>query len=101
MSQITLGAYTVRIGLRIDNPAFPSYLVYRGQSFIGKQFSMPSASDCEWLERNSGTYATDSRALEHSRGRPIWNAEQKRRGRPSNAERARRLAEAELAEIPE
>lgn len=100
MSTIILGPYTLRIGIRIDNPAFPSYLVYRGTTFIGKQFSMPSQSDCEWLESNSGTYARESSSLEISRGRPIWNAK-KRTGRPTNEARAARAAAQELATAEE
>ncbi len=46
-----LGKYLVRIGLRQDNPAFPTYLVYLGHILIGKSFSMVDQSACEWLER--------------------------------------------------
>ena len=61
MSQpIIVGCYTVRLGIRADNPAFPAYLVYRDATFIGKQFSMPSVSDCEWMEQNGGRYARSS-----------------------------------------
>lgn len=61
MDSVTvLGNYTVRIGLRRDNPAFPCFIVYRGDLFIGKQFSFPSEADCQWLERNSGRYAQAS-----------------------------------------
>lgn len=50
---MTLGKFTVRVGLRPDNPAFPLYLVYIGDRLIGKQFSMPAESDCEWLQRQA------------------------------------------------
>lgn len=46
-----LGPYTVRLGLRPDNPAFPAYLVFRGDRLIGRQFSCPSESDCQRIER--------------------------------------------------
>lgn len=47
---LTVGRFTVRIGLRPDNPAFPVYRVFLGARLIGKQFSIPSESDCRWLE---------------------------------------------------
>lgn len=61
MDSVTyLGAYVVRIGLRSDNPAFPVFLVFKRDRLIGKQFSFPSETDCQWLERNSGKYAEAS-----------------------------------------
>lgn len=48
---IRLGRYLVRIGLRRDNPAFPVYLIYRGDKLIGRSFSMPDLGCCEYLER--------------------------------------------------
>ncbi len=50
---MTLGKFTVRQGLRADNPAFPVWLVFVGDRLIGKQFSQPSESDCEWLARQA------------------------------------------------
>jgi hypothetical protein len=89
---ITLGRYTVRQGIRVDNPAFPSYLIYCGERLIGKQFSMPSESDCAWLERTNGTYAKESRWPETSEGRQIWNTAKRRKGRPADVEREKRDA---------
>lgn len=79
-----LGPYTIRIGLRPDNPAFTKFLVYRGDKFIGPNFSRPSLSDCETLERlqKEQCYARATRWPEFSEGRPIWNTPTKRRGRP-------------------
>lgn len=48
-----LGKYTVHPCLRADNPAFPIFRIFIGQKFIGNQFSMPSESDCQWLERQA------------------------------------------------
>lgn len=91
-----LGPYIVRIGLRHDNPAFPVYLVFRGERLIGKHFSRPGLSDCEWLERtqNGGCYARGTRWPEFSEGRPIWNTSTRRRGRPRKDESLRQLQEA-------
>lgn len=83
-STFTLGKFTIRIGLRPDNPAFPRYLVFLGDDLVGKQFSRPCLSDCEWLHRTRGVYATQSR--------PPSAFTMYRRGRPTNAERARRAA---------
>ena len=46
-----LGPYTVRLGLRADNPAFPVHIIMRGEKLIGKQFSRPCLDDCRALER--------------------------------------------------
>lgn len=46
-----LGKYTVRLGLRRDNPAFPIFLVYLGHVLIGKSFSRVDEDACRWLER--------------------------------------------------
>ena len=55
-----IGRFTIRVGLRADNPAFPVYIVMVNGHVIGKQFSVPCLSDCEWLERNHGVYAVKS-----------------------------------------
>ena len=59
-----LGPYTVRIGLRADNPAFARYLVFKRDRLVGKQFSRPCLSDCEWLEQWGSEYARGSRNIE-------------------------------------
>ena len=52
---LQLGKNTVRIALRADNPAFPQYLFFSPSgALIGKQFSCPTLSDCQWLERDAG-----------------------------------------------
>ncbi len=48
-----LGKYTIVIATRPDNPAFPVYRVFIGLRLIGKQFSVPTESDCQWLERQT------------------------------------------------
>lgn len=47
---MTLGKYTILQTLRRDNPAFALYLICVGEREIGRQFSMPCLSDCQWLE---------------------------------------------------
>lgn len=74
-----LGRFRIVVRIRLDNPAFPQYLVYVGPNLIGKQFSVPTLSDCEWLERQRTeeiVYATSSARLrEYSikrrGGRPV------------------------------
>lgn len=79
-----LGPYVVRQTIRPDNPYWPAYLIFRRDKLVGRQFSNPSESDCQWLEYLNGVYATKS------------HAPQKfttfRGGRPTNAERARRAS---------
>ena len=89
-----VGRFTVQQRPRFDNPAFAVYIVFLGERLIGKQFSRPSRSDCEWLRRTNGVYAKQSRALEISKGRPIWNANPRRRGRPRKTDAERELIEA-------
>lgn len=80
-----LGRFTIRVGLRPDNPAFPRFLVFLGDDLVGKQFSRPCVTDCEWLlrsQRSESQYAEPSKAP--------FAFTVYRRGRPTNAERARR-----------
>lgn len=92
-----LGPYTVRIGIRCDNPAFPTYLIFKGDALIGKPFSAPSLSDCEGIERRNSERAKVYELKIEYKKRPYTIG---RRGRPTNAERERREA-ALLTEIPE
>lgn len=57
---IQLGPYTVRAAIRIDNPAFPVYLIYHNENLVGKSFSLPDLSCCEWLERTQGQFGLAS-----------------------------------------
>ena len=68
---MTLGKFSVVVRIRLDNPAFPQYLVYDGLYLVGKQFSIPTLSDCEWLARQQAVdrlvYAErSSRLFEYS-----------------------------------
>lgn len=69
MSDTSLGKFTVRVGLRTDNPLFPVYLVFLGAKLIGKQFSVPTISDCEWLERQHDPVIRPVYAAPSARGR--------------------------------
>lgn len=64
---ITYEKFTVRVGLRPDNPAFPVYLVFIGTNLIGKSFSLPDLECCRWLERQHAAdrvvYAESSATL--------------------------------------
>lgn len=48
-STYTLGRFTIHQRPLFDNPAFCHFLVFLGQQLVGKQFSVPSESDCDWL----------------------------------------------------
>lgn len=68
--QFDLGPYTVRVGLRKDNPMFPRFLIFKGAKFIGEQFSRPCQDDCRWLEiqkRERLTYAECSSSTRDER----------------------------------
>ena len=71
----SIGPYRVQQRPRFDNPAWAVYVVMRGEDLIGKTFSIPSLSDCQWLERNGGEYSKTTRpSRRYSHGRPIWNS---------------------------
>lgn len=99
-----IGAYTVRIALRPDNPAFARYLVFRNGELVGKQFSRPDESDCRWLERWGILYANKSRLSQYS---SVWQrmragvataiTTRSRRGRPRKEDAERQLQEAMAA----
>ena len=66
MRTLTFGPYIVRESLRPDNPAFPVFLIYRGDKLIGKSFSVPDLGCCQWLEqqeRDRIRYAKESAQL--------------------------------------
>jgi hypothetical protein len=73
-STYTAGDFTVQQRPRQDNPAFAVFLVFLGETLIGKQFSRPTESDCRWLERNiyaapnSARYADTSGRVRRLRG---------------------------------
>jgi hypothetical protein len=70
---IEIGPFTVRCGMRPDNPAWPVYLIYRRDKLIGRQFSMPSRSDCDSLQAGGALHgdAYESRAEEKPKLRGI------------------------------
>ena len=86
---MTLGKYTVVAATRPDNPAFAVYRVFVGDRLIGAQFSVPCLSDCQWLERSSGTLApySSGRRVRTTRystgGHKTRNATQKREPEPA------------------
>ena len=82
---MTLGKYTIRVGLRRDNPAFPQYQIFKNGHLVGVQFSMPCLSDCQWHEHQRGEYAKPTNRPEGYSAHQVW-----RRGRLTNAERAKR-----------
>lgn len=96
-----LGPYTVLCTLRHDNPYWPRYLIFLGEKLVGKQFSIPCRSDCEWHERRKGEYAkAEESRQEFKKHGSGWAPTGRPRGRPTNAERDRRAA-ALLTETPE
>jgi hypothetical protein len=86
-----IGPYFVRQTVRPDNPYWPCYIVFRGQKLIGKQFSRPNESDCQWLEKWGGRYAEPAEYTYIG-----WTEEKNRRGpgRPRKVDAERELQEA-------
>lgn len=88
-STFTLGRFTVHVRPRFDNPAWAVYVVFLGERLVGKQFSIPSLSDCQWLLRTGGVYSPPTAWHE-------WKAIYRKPGpgRPRKADSARELTEA-------
>jgi hypothetical protein len=93
-----ISTYTVRI-IATDNQFFPRYQIFKLSKLIGTQRSMPTLSDCEWHAAGA-VYATHSGwpdAHAAARASGAKNAHMRcftiaRRGRPTDAERLRKLA---------
>lgn len=94
-----LGRYTIQQRPRPDNPYWAVYMVFRGEKLIGRQFSVPTISDCAWLDRQKEDevrYASSSAPLPPFKLRGVA-----KRGRPTKAEQARRAAAAHIIEVAE
>ena len=63
-----IGPFKVHQRPRFDNPAFAVYIVMLGTMLIGKSFSRPDLSCCEWLQRTNGVYASSSANLKELTG---------------------------------
>lgn len=83
-----LGRYRVLAMALPTNEYFTTHHIFLRGHLIGRQISRPSLSDCQWHEAQQGVYATREQSVT-PRG---YSAMQGRRGRPTNAERARRAA---------
>ena len=91
----SLGPYRIlAIGLHL-NPYFTTHKINRDGIFLGAQMSVPTLDDCRWHDSQRGTYARPTNRPIGYSAQQVW-----RRGRPTNAERARRDATL-LTEIPE
>ena len=87
-----VGPFTVTVGVRPDNPSFACYIICRGTKLIGKQFSYPSLTDCQWFEKQKGVYADRSENATQAYG---WTASTaRRRGRQRKEDSERELKEA-------
>lgn len=71
-----LDRYTIVKRPRHDNPGWAQYLVYLGEKLIGKQFSIPSITDCQWLARQlpgEVVYAEQSAAPNGHKAKQLKN----------------------------
>lgn len=48
-----VGRFTVREQPRPDNPYWPVYIVILNDRIVGKGFSKPNESDCQWMLANT------------------------------------------------
>lgn len=84
---MTLGKFTIIIAVRPDNPAFPCYRVFIGARMIGKQFSIPTLSDCEWLERQTHEELVYASQSEYSRSDGTYSVQRIRGGQATKKNR--------------
>lgn len=92
-----VGKYHVLAKAMVGNPYFTTHHIFLRAAIIGRQLSVPNISDCQWHESRSGVYATKEQSHKPRYG---YQIAPNRRGRPTNAERARRAAML-LTSIPE
>lgn len=93
-----LGKYSILAMPLQTNEYFTTHHIFIANRLIGRQLSVPSLSDCQWHENRAGVYATKEQSHKPRYGYQMLPS--RPRGRPTNAERARRAA-TELAEVPE
>lgn len=65
-----IGRFTVRQQPRFDSSGWAQYLVFLDGALIGKSFSWPGESDCEWLlvqQRDQTMYAFSATRLNNDR----------------------------------
>lgn len=55
---LEIGAYRVLQQPLRGNPYWATHWIYRAGKLIGRLFSMPSLTDCEWMERQAKTPET-------------------------------------------
>lgn len=88
------GPYTVIQSVRLDNPRFPQFTILRGGQIIGRSLSALDLGWCQFVERlnKQGRYVPES---------PVKRYDYRlaKRGRPTNAARAR--AAADLLKLPD
>ena len=51
MTEWKCGRYTVREAMRVDNPRWPQYQVFRAGALVGLSFSVPDEGWCKAIER--------------------------------------------------
>ena len=75
-----IGRFTIRQQPLPLNPAWATHLIFLGRQLIGRQFSVPCTSDCEWHLRRRGVYATSAESADLT----YRNYSNNRRGRQSS-----------------
>jgi hypothetical protein len=87
----TYGAYTVQLDPLVHLP-YGLHRVYFHGKYVGAQLSFPSLSDCEWLHKWRGVYATQEQSAPIHRGYTAMQLS--RRGRQRKEDSERELQEA-------
>jgi hypothetical protein len=90
---VTYGRYTVQLDPLVHLP-YGLYRVYCAGKYVGAQLSFPSESDCQWLHRWKGVYATADQNAAHKPYGYTTMARIRRRGRPTKAQSDQELQEA-------
>ena len=89
----TLGKYAVWYDPLSHRP-YGLFRIYKGERYVAAQLSMPCESDCQWLDRDRGVYASSSFRDDKPYGYRTLLRGAARRGRPRKADAERELQEA-------
>lgn len=54
-----VGRFTIWQRPRLDNPAWPQYLIYLAERLVGKSFSVPDEECCTRMARYGDEFAAD------------------------------------------
>lgn len=82
-----LGQFTIQQRPRPDNPSWAVYVVLLHARVIGRQFSVPTQSDCEWLQRQRAEELVYAAQSEYSKSDSTYSVQRIRGGQATKKNR--------------